>query len=69
MSTYRIEIDHSTCIGYAGCVKEAPDVFWIEDDVAFSRAETDDARVLEAADLCPVSAITVIQVEDEARAA
>ena len=69
MSTYRIEIDHSTCIGYAGCVKEAPDVFWIEDDVAFSRPETDDARVLEAAELCPVSAITVIRIEDEARAA
>lgn len=69
MSTYRIEIDQSTCIGYAGCVKEAPHVFWIEDDVAFSHVETDDARVLEAAELCPVSAITVIRIEDEARAA
>lgn len=69
MSTYRIEIDRSSCIGYAGCVKEAPEVFWIEDDVAVTRGETDDERVLEAAELCPVSAITVIRVEDEARAA
>jgi ferredoxin len=69
MTCYRIEIDHGTCIGYGGCVQEAPDVFWIEDDLAFSRGKTSDVRVLEAAELCPVSAITVEAVEDAARAA
>ena len=69
MSTYRIEIDRLSCIGYAGCVKEAPEVFWIEDDIAATRGETDDERVLEAAELCPVSAITATRAEDDARAA
>ena len=69
MTCYRIEIDHGTCIGYAGCLKEAPDVFWLEDGLAYSRGETDDPGVLEAAELCPVSAITVVPVEDAAQAA
>ena len=38
MTLYRIEIDRSTCIGYGGCVREAPDVSWIEDDVAYAQA-------------------------------
>jgi ferredoxin len=69
MTTYRIEIDHTACIGYAGCVKEAPQVFWLEDDLAYSRGKTDDPNVLEAAELCPVSAITVAPIEDAAQAA
>jgi ferredoxin len=69
MTCYRIEIDHSSCIGYAGCLKEAPDVFWLDDGLAYSRGETDDPRVVEAAELCPVSAITVVPIEDAAQAA
>ena len=59
MTLYRIDIDHSTCIGYGGCVKEAPEVFWIEDGLAYAQDTTACERVLEAAELCPVSAITV----------
>ena len=69
MTVYRIEIDESSCIGYGGCVKEAPDVFWIKDGIAYSRDTSGDARVLEAVELCPVSAITVVPVEDDALAA
>ncbi len=42
MTLYRIEIDRSTCVGYGGCVREAPDVFWIEDGLAY--AEDVDGR-------------------------
>ena len=69
MTMYRIEIDESSCIGYGGCVKEAPDVFWIEDGIAYSQDTSGDERVLEAAELCPVSAITIVPVEGEALAA
>jgi ferredoxin len=69
MTCYRIEIDHTSCIGYGGCLKEAPGVFWLEDGLAFSHGMTDDPRVLEAAELCPVSAIAVESVEDAATAA
>jgi ferredoxin len=69
MTMYRIEIDSSSCIGYGGCVREAPDVFWIEDGLAYAEASTGDARVLEAAELCPVSAITVVPVESDLLAA
>ncbi|MGH3018011.1 MAG: ferredoxin [Gaiellaceae bacterium] len=69
MTQYRIEIDRSTCVGYGGCVREAPDVFWIEDELAYAEASTGDARALEAAELCPVSAITVVPLESDALAA
>lgn len=59
MTVYRIEIDQSTCIGYGGCVKEAPEVFWIEDGLAYAQDTSGCERVLEAAELCPVSAIVV----------
>jgi ferredoxin len=69
MTLYRIEIDHSSCIGYGGCVKEAPDVFWLEDGLAYCLDTSADERVLEAVDLCPVSAIVAVPVEQEAQAA
>lgn len=59
MTLYRIDIDHDSCVGYAGCVKEAPEVFWIEDGLAYANSVTACERVLEAAELCPMSAITV----------
>jgi ferredoxin len=69
MTLYRIEIDHSSCVGYGGCVREAPDVFWVEDGLAYAEASTGDASALEAAQLCPVSAISVIPIETDALAA
>jgi ferredoxin len=69
MTLYRIEIDRSSCVGYGGCVREAPDVFWVEDGLAYAEASTGDASVLEAAELCPLSAITVVPMENDALAA
>jgi ferredoxin len=65
MTRYLIEIDRSSCVGYGGCVKEAPEVFWIEDGLAYAEDTTACERVLEAAELCPVSAITVTAESDE----
>ena len=69
MTLYRIEIDRSTCIGYGGCVREAPDVFWLEDEVAYAEDTTGDARALESAELCPINAITVVAVTSDNLAA
>lgn len=65
MTLYRIDIDRSSCIGYGGCVKEAPEVFWIEEGLAYAQETTACERVLEAAELCPVSAITITAETDE----
>jgi ferredoxin len=65
VTLYRIDIDRAACIGYGGCVNEAPDVFWIEDGVAYAHDTTACDRVLEAAELCPMSAITLTAVSDE----
>lgn len=59
MTLYRIEIDHDSCVGYGGCVKEAPDVFWLEDGLAYARSPSGCHEVIEAAELCPMSAIVV----------
>ncbi len=69
MTLYRIEIDRSTCVGYGGCVREAPDVFWLEDEVAYAEDTTGDAQAVEAAELCPVSAITIVPVPSDTLAA
>jgi ferredoxin len=70
LATYlALALDRSSCIGYGGCVREAPGVFWLEDGLAYAEASTGDARVLEAAELCPVSAITVIAADSDALAA
>jgi ferredoxin len=64
MSLYRIEIDRSLCSGFGACAELAPDVFTAERGVASLRVGTsDDDRVLEAADACPMGAITVTRRE------
>ena len=65
MTLYRIDIDPSSCIGYGGCINEAPEVFWIEDGLAYAKDTSACEQVLEAAELCPVSAITLTVVSDE----
>ena len=62
MSLYRIEIDRSLCSGFGACAELAPDVFTVEGGVAAIRVGTsDDPRVLDAADACPMGAITVVR--------
>ncbi len=55
---YRIEIDRSLCSGVASCVKLAPDTFDLDGDLAVVRGPVDD-RALEAAECCPLGAISV----------
>jgi ferredoxin len=58
--SYRVSIDTSLCCGYGGCVRVAPDTFALENGLAVLRGlETSDGSVVEAADACPMGAITV----------
>lgn len=61
--SYRIEIDLRTCVGFAECVKTAPELFRLDE---FSNQSTvaagggaDGETALQAAEACPVSAISV----------
>jgi ferredoxin len=63
---YRIEIDRSLCSGFGACVEEADDVFRLENGVAVAVPTGTDPRVLEAAAACPMGAIIVTQVVDQA---
>jgi ferredoxin len=66
MTTYRIEIDRSLCSGFGACIAEAEEVFRLENGVAASPATSLDQRVLNAANACPMGAITVVEEFEEA---
>jgi ferredoxin len=68
MTSYRIEIDRSICSGFGACEELAPHFFEVAPDgIATLRAAvTDDPGVLDAADACPMGAITVVEVVEEA---
>jgi ferredoxin len=61
----RIAVDRNACIGSAMCVFIAPGVFQLDDEgvstVVNAGGDT-DAKILEAAEGCPV---TAIRLEDE----
>ena len=62
--TYRIVIDRSLCSGFGSCAELAPEVFELDGGVARLRAGlSDDPTVLDAADSCPMGAISVQIVE------
>ena len=62
----RLSVDHNLCVGNAMCETFAPKVFVLNDDrqseVADPEADTLE-NILEAAENCPVSAITVVDDE------
>ena len=63
MALYRVSIDRSLCSGFGACVDASPQVFRLDGSVAtVLAAETEDARVLDAADACPMGAILVEEV-------
>jgi ferredoxin len=66
MTVYRIEIDQSLCAGFGDCVDEAGDVFRLEDGRAVAVSTTTDPRALAAAEACPMGAITVYELEQQA---
>lgn len=61
MTTYRIEIDRSLCSGFGACIAEVQGVFHLENGIAVAPATSVDERVLDAADACPMGAITVVE--------
>jgi ferredoxin len=62
---YRIQIDRSLCSGFGVCAELAPDVVTVGPDgiAAIRTGLTDNPAVLEAADSCPMAAITVVLEE------
>ena len=65
MAKLKIVVDEDECIGDSLCCAEAPGTFEMVDDKAKVLAEItdDEATILEAAEACPVDAITVINEE------
>ena len=58
----RIRVDHNVCVGNQMCETFAPKVFRINDNrqsEALDPAGDSEQQILEAAENCPVSAITV----------
>lgn len=61
----RVYVDTSICVGSAMCVSSYPDSFRLgSEGHAFYTAEViDEAAAIDAAELCPVSAIQLIYEE------
>lgn len=62
----RISIDHDVCVGNAMCTTIAPDVFQLNEErqsEAVNPAGDTVEQILEAAENCPVSAITVADAD------
>lgn len=64
-----IQIDRSLCSGFGSCADEAPSLFRVGDDgiAVVLRVVDDLADAIDAADSCPMGAITVL--DDEGREA
>jgi len=62
----KVWVDHQACVGNAMCESIAPKVFRLNEDrqseVADPAGDT-EAKILEAAENCPVSAIFVEDAE------
>ena len=61
-----VRVDHNVCVGNAMCETFAPHVFRLNDNrqsEAVDPAGDSEEQVLEAAENCPVSAITVEDAE------
>jgi len=61
----KVEVDANLCVGSGMCVNFSPDLFRIQPDghAAYVGREPDELAALDAAELCPVSAINLIYEE------
>ena len=62
----KVWVDHQACVGNAMCESFAPNVFRLNDDRQSEVADPagdSEAKILEAAENCPVSAIYVEDAE------
>jgi len=64
-----VRIDRDTCIGTANCLRVAPDLFELDDQVICDfkdgGAETVRETVIEACSVCPVDALEVLDENGE----
>ena len=66
--SYKIVVDRVKCQGIGACVGAAPDVFEIDDEgkaIVINGAGSDDDAILEAAEACPLDAISLFDEEGE----
>jgi ferredoxin len=63
----RVEVDPNLCVGSGMCVNFNPDLFQIQPDghAAYVGQKLDEMAALDAAELCPVSAINLIYEEQQ----
>jgi ferredoxin len=71
MATYRVLIDRTLCAGYGLCADLAPEVIALDDrnEATLRTGETQDERVIAAANACPMGAITLVETSGGKRAA
>jgi ferredoxin len=62
-----IRVDSNLCVGSGMCVSSHPDKFAFQADghAKYTAAVLDEAAALEAEELCPVSAISLVYEEKE----
>jgi ferredoxin len=60
---YKVTIDPNLCSGFGSCVQAAPEAFRLEGATATCISTTEDDRVVEAAAVCPMGAISVEALE------
>lgn len=64
----RIVIDRQKCQGIGACVGAAPDVFDLDSEgkaVVIDKEGADDDTIVEAAEACPLEAITLYDENDD----
>jgi len=64
LGSLTVQIDRTTCIGTANCAKVAPELFVLDDEriIRFREpaGEVPEDRIVEACDVCPVDALSVL---------
>jgi ferredoxin len=62
---YRITIDRSLCSGFGACAELAPEIFEVDDGglASLRLGTSSDDAVLDAANACPMAAISVVEVQ------
>jgi ferredoxin len=62
---FKIVIDRSLCSGFGACAELAPEIFEVDRGgiVSLRVGSSEDPAVLDAADSCPMAAISVVEVQ------
>jgi ferredoxin len=62
---FKIVIDRSLCSGFGACAELAPEIFDVDGGglVSLRVGTSEDPAVLDAADACPMAAISVVEVQ------